>query len=124
MELWPVWCPASCGSRSTTATDRPLRATAYAVASPTMPPPTTTTSYRGVLMRVSVSRTVPAGSARSTGAAGARSRTADSDAGSIEPAAVTTAAASSPGAPLDTAAATAACSAVSRSDASATVAAA
>src|ERR1700679_2467018 len=45
LELRPVWCSARRGSRSTTATVRPVRTTAYAVARPTIPPPTTTTSY-------------------------------------------------------------------------------
>ena len=44
LELRPVWWVASRASRSTTATERPERATAYAVARPTMPPPITTTS--------------------------------------------------------------------------------
>ena len=50
LELLPVWWAASRGSRSTTATERPVRATACAVARPTMPPPTTTTSNRGVVI--------------------------------------------------------------------------
>src|ERR1700743_1492637 len=45
LELRPVWCSARRGSRSTTATVRPLRTTAWAVARPTIPPPTTRTSY-------------------------------------------------------------------------------
>src|ERR1700761_8719017 len=45
LELRPVWCSARRGSRSTTATVRPVRTTACAVARPTIPPPTTTTSY-------------------------------------------------------------------------------
>src|SRR6476660_8379924 len=49
LELRPVWWVASRASRSTTATERPEWATAYAVARPTMPPPITTTSYLGVL---------------------------------------------------------------------------
>src|SRR4029453_16761195 len=47
-EFFPLWGAASRGSRSTTATERPVRDTACAVARPTMPPPTTTTSNRGV----------------------------------------------------------------------------
>src|SRR5690606_15966229 len=71
-----------------------------------------------------VSCTSPAGSARSTGASSAMSRTACIDASGTNGSAVTIAAASSPSAPLDTAAATAACTAVSLSDGRSIVAAA
>jgi len=66
---------------------------------------------------------VPSGAASSTGADGVRSRTAASPSCSTASASLTTAAASSAVTPLDTAAATAACSADSCSDGSATPAA-
>src|ERR1700761_5274380 len=53
-EFRPVWCPARRGSRSTTATVRPVRTTAWAVARPTIPPPTTTTSYLPLLRTVTI----------------------------------------------------------------------
>src|SRR4051812_10994243 len=42
--LCDVWCAPSCGSRSSTSTRRPRSASSRAVASPTIPPPTTATS--------------------------------------------------------------------------------
>src|SRR5262245_38183668 len=46
-ELWPVWCPAMAGSRSSTCTDRPgwRASSSRATARPRMPAPTTATSY-------------------------------------------------------------------------------
>ena len=43
-ELRPVWCRAISGSFSSTVTACPRRVSSYAVASPTMPAPATTTS--------------------------------------------------------------------------------
>src|ERR1700712_3153942 len=49
LELRPVWCPASEAPRSTSATDVwPASSRAVRTASPTIPPPTTTTSWRGL----------------------------------------------------------------------------
>src|SRR5690606_704486 len=53
-ELWLVWCRATSGSFSSTVTRRPGRraARARAVASPTMPAPTTMTSVRSMGARI------------------------------------------------------------------------
>src|SRR4051794_8549201 len=49
LELRPVWCAASEDSRSTSATEVwPASSRAVRTASPTIPPPTTTTSWRGL----------------------------------------------------------------------------
>src|ERR1700759_3170625 len=49
LELRPVWCAASEDSRSTSATEVwPASSRAVTTASPTIPPPTTTTSWRGL----------------------------------------------------------------------------
>ena len=77
----------------------------------------------GGLQPEKVPLSVPSGAASSTGADGVRSRTAASPSCSTASASLTTAAASSALTPLETAAATAACSAESRSDGSATPAA-
>src|SRR6476469_1978570 len=49
--LWLVWCAPSRASRSSTSTRRPRSASARAVASPTIPPPTTATSAKEVQRR-------------------------------------------------------------------------
>src|ERR1700760_2351722 len=54
LEFRPVWWSARRGSRSTTATVRPVRTTAWAVARPTIPPPTTTTSYLPLAFTVTI----------------------------------------------------------------------
>src|ERR1700712_5688610 len=49
LELRPVWCAASEDSRPTSATDVwPASSRAVTTARPTIPPPTTTTSWRGL----------------------------------------------------------------------------
>src|SRR3712207_1509241 len=66
-ELCPVWCAATRGSFSTTVTWAPgcSRVIRWAVASPTMPPPTTT--YRAMTLPRS---RAGAGAGHPTGAAG------------------------------------------------------
>ena len=46
--LWPLWWVAMRSSASSTATSRPARPRAMAVASPTRPPPATATEAREV----------------------------------------------------------------------------
>src|ERR1700744_1377919 len=70
-EFRPVWWSARGGSRATTATVRPVRTTAWAVARPTIPPPTTTTSYLPLMATVTIMTGCDRGG-RSGGAVGFR----------------------------------------------------
>src|SRR5690349_219291 len=70
-ELRPLWCAASVASFSTRVSDRPGRAwsTARAVASPMMPPPTTSTSVRSIGRPYSAARAAPGSACRAGGSA-------------------------------------------------------